>query len=90
MVNIVEQGTSTLTRKGQVTVPANIRRYLGLAPRDKVAFVIRDGHVEIAPTESVVARTAGILRSRGPAISTREEKESAEQAMAEEADPKHS
>jgi bifunctional DNA-binding transcriptional regulator/antitoxin component of YhaV-PrlF toxin-antitoxin module len=71
-----------------VTVPANIRKYLGLSTKDKVAFVIRNGKVEIAPAESVVTRTAGMLRTAKRALSIQEEKESAEQAMADEADRK--
>ena len=39
-------------RKGQVTIPSPIRTLLGLSPHDRVAFLIRDGHVEIAPAES--------------------------------------
>lgn len=71
-----------------MTVPANIRKYLGLSTKDKVAFVIRNGKVEIAPAESVVTRTAGMLRTAKRALSIQEEKESAEQAMADEADRK--
>ena len=37
---------ATVTSKGQVTVPAPIRRHLGLGPSDKIAFVIEaDGTV---------------------------------------------
>ena len=31
---------STITSKGQVTIPAEFRRHLGLRTRDKVTFVI--------------------------------------------------
>jgi antitoxin PrlF len=33
---------STLTSKGQVTIPAEVRRYLGVAQGDKLSFVIDD------------------------------------------------
>jgi AbrB family looped-hinge helix DNA binding protein len=37
---------ATVTSKGQVTVPAPVRRHLGLEPSDKIAFVIEsDGTV---------------------------------------------
>jgi hypothetical protein len=58
---------------------------LGLRTRDKVAFVVTQGKVEIKPAESVVARTAGILKSNVPPLSPREEKDAFEEAMAEEA-----
>ena len=78
--------TSTLTRKGQVTIPVQIRRLLGLSTRDKVAFVVSEGRVQIAPAQSVVARTAGMLKSDTPALSPRGEKAAAEEAMAQEAE----
>jgi AbrB family looped-hinge helix DNA binding protein len=78
--------TSSLTRKGQVTIPAHIRRLLGLATSDKVAFLVSEGKVQIAPAHSVIARTAGILKSDVPALSPRNEKLEAEEAMAQEAE----
>jgi len=80
--------TSSLTRKGQVTIPAHIRRMLGLSARDKVAFVVSAGKVQIAPAHSMVARTAGILKSEIPSLSPRDEKIQAEETMAQEADLK--
>ncbi len=31
---------STITSKGQVTIPAEVRKYLGIKTSDKIAFVI--------------------------------------------------
>lgn len=77
---------SSLTRKGQVTIPAHIRRLLGLSTSDKVAFLVTAGKVEIMPATSVAARTAGALRTYRftPAPTTREEREAFEQAVADE------
>jgi len=66
--------TSNLTSKGQVTIPVEIRRLLGIAPRDKVAFVVSDGKVQISPARSVTERTAGMLRSELPRLPPDEEK----------------
>jgi antitoxin PrlF len=33
---------STITSKGQVTIPVEVRDYLGLSTNDKVAFIIDD------------------------------------------------
>ncbi len=42
--------TAKLTSKGQVTVPVEIRRHLGIEPKDRVAFVIGDdGTVQVRP-----------------------------------------
>ncbi len=40
---------STVTSKGQVTIPAEVRKYLGIKTNDKIAFVIdQKGAVHIA------------------------------------------
>jgi len=36
---------STVKSKGQLTIPAEIRKYLGITTNDKIAFVIDDGGV---------------------------------------------
>jgi AbrB family looped-hinge helix DNA binding protein len=73
---------SRVTRKGQVTIPVEIRRLLGVEPRDKVAFVVEDNQVRIARSGSVVARTAGALKGDRPAPSAEELREAAERAIA--------
>lgn len=42
---------TTMTQRGQVTVPAEVRRLLGLRPRDKVAFTIDEGAVRLVPVQ---------------------------------------
>lgn len=50
MANYMEH-VRTLTAKGQVTIPADIRRLLGLEPNDPVVFRVVDNrvHLEAAP-----------------------------------------
>ena len=38
----------TITQRSQVTIPAEVRRVLGVKPGDKVAFTIDDGGVRLA------------------------------------------
>lgn len=38
---------TTLTSKGQVTIPKAIRDELGLKPHDKITCTIEDGHVSL-------------------------------------------
>ena len=40
---------ATVTQRGQVTLPAEVRRLLGAKPRDKVAFRIDGNHVQLVP-----------------------------------------
>ena len=78
--------TSSLTSKGQVTIPAPVRRLLGIVPRDKIEFLVTGSDVRIAPATSVAARTAGVLRSQVSALTPQEEKAAVEHAIAGEAE----
>lgn len=58
---------STITSKGQVTIPAEVRKYLGIETNDKVAFVIDDeGAVRLRvpryPTIASLRGAAGKLK----------------------------
>ena len=56
---------ATLTTKGQVTIPAEIRRHLNIKTHDRVAFVIADdGSVRLtAPLYPTVASLRGVAGS---------------------------
>lgn len=41
--------TSTLTSKGQATIPAPVRRRLGFRPGQKIIFTEKDGNIYISP-----------------------------------------
>ena len=43
--------TSRLTRRGQVTIPGEIRRSLGLGPGDLVACEVREGGILLKRVE---------------------------------------
>lgn len=45
-----------ITSKGQVTIPQDVRRELGLAPGDEVEIVVRDGSATIVPAHGPVGR----------------------------------
>lgn len=81
----MSQYVSSVTRKGQVTIPVEIRRLLRVSARDKVAFLVEADEVRIVPAKGVVARTAGMLRGNEPMLLPQEEKIAVEEAIAEEA-----
>ena len=45
---------TTVTQKGQVTIPGELRRFLGLKPKDKVAFELVNGQVLLRPIRSTL------------------------------------
>jgi AbrB family looped-hinge helix DNA binding protein len=55
--------TSTLTIKGQVTIPAEVRRRMGLRPGDRVAFVVRDGEVRLVRQETRIEAAFGLCKA---------------------------
>lgn len=57
---------TTMTSKGQVTVPREIRDRLGLRAGDKVAFtMLNDGTVVMRPKTRRLADLAGMLTRPG-------------------------
>lgn len=55
--------SSTLTSKGQVTIPAALRKRLGLHPGDRVGFIVEDGAIRLVRRESRIDAAFGILKS---------------------------
>jgi antitoxin PrlF len=50
---------TTVTSKGQVTIPQEIRARLGLKPKDRVQFAVEDDVVTLRPAASKVLRWYG-------------------------------
>jgi AbrB family looped-hinge helix DNA binding protein len=76
---------STVTRKGQVTIPSEVRQYLGIGTPDQVAFVIEDNLVRLVPARKTLESVFGAI----PALPGRETvdfEDQIEEAMQEEAD----
>lgn len=80
----MKEHISVVTRKGQVTLPADLRHTLGIKQGDKVMFRLQDNEVVLRPTESIVAATAGIFKSDQPLMTAEQLRVAAEEAIAEE------
>lgn len=79
----MKEHVSVITRKGQITIPAEIRRAFSLNEGDKITFEVEEDRIHIAAHRgSVVERTAGALKSNIPMLSPEEERVAAEQAIA--------
>ena len=58
--------TATLTSKGQITIPKEIREQLKLKPGDRIAFVTdENGRVMLRPKNSDLSRLVGMLHRPG-------------------------
>jgi len=62
--------TSTLTSKGQTTIPKDVRKRLNLRPGDRLEFVIdEDGRVLVLPASIDASELAGMLKSPARPVS---------------------
>lgn len=66
---------STLTQKGQVTIPIQIRRLLGLKPKAKVAFLQKKDGVHIAVPRYTLATIKGVVPALSQKYSEKEIRE---------------
>lgn len=46
----IKEFVSSVSPKGQITIPAEVRRLLGVKPKDKVAIRVEGDEVRIAPS----------------------------------------
>lgn len=61
--------TATLTSKGQVTIPADVRQRLGVGSGDRIEFVEIDGGFAIQPAIDDVRSLKGLLRKPAKSVS---------------------
>ncbi|MFW6730861.1 MAG: AbrB/MazE/SpoVT family DNA-binding domain-containing protein [Synechococcus sp.] len=63
--------TSSLTSKGQVTIPKALRQQLGLARGSRVRFVLVGDHIELRPLRTSHPQPVsgfGMLQSQRPPV----------------------
>ena len=63
--------TSTMTTRGQTTIPKAVRDALGLRAGDRVRYTIKDGVAELRPMRSVV-HLRNFFGYSGPAVTVEE------------------
>jgi len=58
--------TATMTTKGQVTIPKEVREHLGIETGDRLSFVVQeDGTVIVKPITRHVRELGGLLQRPG-------------------------
>lgn len=69
---------ATITSKGQVTIPKDIRDFLKIGPGDQIDFVIGDkGDIYISPRTCDIRNLKGMFYKKGRKTATLEEMEEA-------------
>jgi AbrB family looped-hinge helix DNA binding protein len=64
--------SSTLTARGQTTIPAEIRRKLALKPGDRILYLEEDGRVRIVAADKRARDLKGLLPKPAQALSLEE------------------
>jgi antitoxin PrlF len=77
---------STITSKGQVTIPSEVRQRLGVGEHDKIAFVLDDeGEIKLTvPEYPTIQSLRGIAGSLPQPLNWQEVKEIAHEDRADE------
>jgi AbrB family looped-hinge helix DNA binding protein len=63
----VNEFTSSVSPKGQITLPQEIRRRLGVKPRDRVTIRLDGDEIKVTPLKSIVDEIAGSVPALDPA-----------------------
>ena len=74
---------SSITSKGQTTIPKVVREKLGLRTGDKVRYVISDQEVRILPVRPI-GRLFGVLEYSGPVVTVDEMEQAVARGACEE------
>jgi AbrB family looped-hinge helix DNA binding protein len=74
---------ASVTERGQVTIPAEVRAAIGLQGRGKVIFVMEDGHVAIRKVRSLSEIFGSVPALKKP-MSWSEMQEAAHEELAQD------
>ncbi len=80
----MQEYEATVTEKGQITIPQEIRRLMGLQPRDKVRFEVEGEVVMIKRATSKLLQGYGAVVPRKQPEDFRSLREKFEKGVAEE------
>lgn len=77
--------TATISSKGQVTVPVEVRRQLGVGPHDKLSFIIDEAGVHMRPPRFSLESVFGSMDPLS-GTTTEDFEQQIEEAMEDHAD----
>jgi AbrB family looped-hinge helix DNA binding protein len=75
---------TVITRKGQITLPVEMRRALDLKQGDRIAVSLDGTDLRLRRAGGVVERTAGIFKTDRQPLSPQDERAEFEKGVAEE------
>ena len=76
--------TTTITQKGQVTIPVIIRRLLQLRPFDKLVFSIEEEKIVATPVKGDILELYGSVKKRERVVNLKQLRKKTIKGMATE------
>ena len=73
-----------LTKKSQITLPKQVREFLGVKPGEQITFVIEDNSVKIIPVKSKLEENFGKVKPIQKPEDFKQIREFVEKEIAEE------
>ncbi len=83
---IMQEFETTVTEKGQITIPKEIRRIMGLRPQDRVSFELEGEYVKIRRVSSKLEKGFGAVTARKKPEDYQELRKAFEDGVAGEVD----
>ena len=80
----MQEYETSVTEKGQVTIPQDIRRLLGIQPLDRVRFEVEGDVVKISRAESKLLKWYGSVTPKNRPEDFKKIREEVEKGVAEE------
>jgi AbrB family looped-hinge helix DNA binding protein len=74
---------SILTKKGQTTIPKDIRRFLNLEPNDKILYLVEGERVVLKPLKGNILDLRGSVASKEKPIDFRKLRRDTKKRVAE-------
>jgi len=81
---MIQQFEATVTKRGQVTIPLEIRHLMGLHPHDRISFEVEGDVVKIRRITSRILQGYGAVTPRDKPEHLRELREKFEKEVAED------
>lgn len=81
----MKQYLTTVTRKGQVTIPGPLRKALGISPKDKIAFQLVGEDVRLQAVKSRLLAGFGAVKPKKVAQDFRQVRREVEEEVGVEA-----
>lgn len=84
--DVMAAAFATMTSKGQVTIPKQVRKQLHLKPHDRIVVIAEEDRAILTPLHGTILGLKGILHRKGmKPIDFKKLRAEAEKGMAEEA-----